>query len=66
MIGYCDGDKEIGVSTLGYLMSLGSCVVSWRSCKHFVPTNSMKEEEYVATVKVKKEIVWVKKILEDF
>jgi hypothetical protein len=24
------GDKETGLSTLGYLMSLGSIVVSWR------------------------------------
>jgi hypothetical protein len=28
-----DGDKENGVSTSGYLMSLGSVVVSWRSRK---------------------------------
>jgi hypothetical protein len=28
-----DGDNENGVSTLGYLMSLGSAIVSWRSCK---------------------------------
>jgi len=28
-----DGDKEIGVSTSGYSMSLGSGDVSWRSCK---------------------------------
>ena len=35
LIGYSDsnfdGDKENGVSTLVYLMSLGSTVVSWRS-----------------------------------
>jgi hypothetical protein len=28
-----DGDKENGVSTLDYLMSLGSAIASWRSCK---------------------------------
>jgi hypothetical protein len=28
-----DGDKENGVSTLGYLMSLRSTTISWRSCK---------------------------------
>eukprot|EP00253_Pinus_taeda_P032861 PITA_32861 len=28
-----DGDKETGVSTSGYAMSLGSGAVSWRSCK---------------------------------
>jgi hypothetical protein len=30
---YFDGDKENGTSTSGYLMSLGSTFVSWRSCK---------------------------------
>ena len=28
-----DGDKENGVSTSGYLMSLGLAIVSWRSHK---------------------------------
>eukprot|EP00253_Pinus_taeda_P031753 PITA_31753 len=40
LIGYSDsdfdGDKEIGVSTSGYAMSLGSGVVSWRSRKQSV------------------------------
>jgi hypothetical protein len=38
-----DVDKENGVSTLGFLMSLGSIVVSYRSCKQSVPTNSISE-----------------------
>ena len=37
LIGYSDsdfdGDKETGVSTSCYFMSLGSRVVYWRSCK---------------------------------
>jgi hypothetical protein len=28
-----DGDKENGVPTLGYLTSLGSTTMSWKSCK---------------------------------
>ena len=44
LIGYSDsnfdGDKEIGVSTLGYVMSLGSRVVSWRSCKQSAAVDS--------------------------
>ena len=44
LIGYSesdfDGDKETGVSTSRYTMSLGSAVVSWRSCKHSVPADS--------------------------
>ena len=38
-----DGDKENGVSTSGYLMSLGSAVVSWRSRKQSVPALSTVE-----------------------
>jgi hypothetical protein len=59
-----DGDKENGVSTLGYLMSLGSTIVSWRSCKQLVPTDSTTEEEYVVATEATKEIVWLRKILE--
>eukprot|EP00253_Pinus_taeda_P019844 PITA_19844 len=62
---YFDGDKETGVSTLGYAMSLGSGAVSWRSRKQSVPTDSTIEVEYVATAKAMKEIVWLRKILED-
>jgi hypothetical protein len=44
LIGYFDSDfvggKENEVSTSGYLMSLGSIVVSERSCKRSVPTYS--------------------------
>ena len=48
-IGYLDsdfdGDKEIGVSTSGYIISLGSAAVSWRSRKQSVPTYSTTEAE---------------------
>eukprot|EP00253_Pinus_taeda_P024100 PITA_24100 len=69
LIGYSgsnfDGDKETGVSTSGYAMSLGLGVVSWRSCKQSVPANSTTEVEYVAVAEATKEIVWLRKILED-
>ena len=55
MIGYSnsyfDGGKEIGVSTSGYTMSLGSGAVSWRSQKQLVPADSTTEAEYVAQLK---------------
>eukprot|EP00253_Pinus_taeda_P021251 PITA_21251 len=54
---YFDGDKETGVSTSGYAMSLGSGAVSWRSRRQSVPADS-------TTVKATKEIVWLRKILE--
>ena len=69
LIGYSDldfvADKENGVSTSGYLMSLGSTIVSWKSHKQSIPMYSTIEAEYVATAEVTKEIVWFRKILED-
>eukprot|EP00253_Pinus_taeda_P007655 PITA_07655 len=49
----------------GYAMSLGSGAVSWRSRKQSVPADSTTEAEYVAAVEATKEIVWLRKILED-
>ena len=51
------GDKEDRVSTSGYLMSLGSTIVSWRSHKQSVPADSTTEEKYVAAAEATKEIV---------
>eukprot|EP00253_Pinus_taeda_P026080 PITA_26080 len=69
LIGYSDsdfdGDKETGVSTSGYAMSIGSGAVSWRSRKQSVPADSTTEAEYVAAAEATKEIVWLRKILED-
>ena len=69
IIGYSDsdfdGDRETGVSTSGYTLSLGSVAVSWRSCKQSVPVDSTTEAEYVAAAEATKEIVWLRKILED-
>eukprot|EP00253_Pinus_taeda_P036544 PITA_36544 len=62
---YFDGDKETGVSTSGYAMSLGSGAVSWRSRKQSVPADSTTEAEYVAAAEATKEIVWLIKFLED-
>eukprot|EP00253_Pinus_taeda_P030888 PITA_30888 len=62
---YFDGDKETGVSTSGYAMSLGSGAVSWRSCKQSVLGDSITEAEYMAAAEATKEIVCLKKILED-
>ena len=46
-------------------MSLGSGVFSWRSHKQSVPTDSTTEAEYVAESEATKEIVWLRKIMED-
>ncbi|XP_059073237.1 secreted RxLR effector protein 161-like [Cryptomeria japonica] len=60
-----DGDKENGVSTSGYLMTLGSGAVTWRSKKQTIPTNSTTEAKYVVAAQATKEIVWLRKILDD-
>eukprot|EP00253_Pinus_taeda_P010051 PITA_10051 len=69
LIGYSDsdfdGDKEVGVSTSGYAMSLGSGAISWRSHKQSVPVDSTIEAEYMAVAEATKEIMWLRKILED-
>eukprot|EP00253_Pinus_taeda_P002306 PITA_02306 len=69
LIGYSDldfdGDKETGVSTLGYAMSVGSGAISWRSRKQSIPANSTTKAKYVAAAEATKEIVWLRKILED-
>jgi hypothetical protein len=69
LIGYYDldfvGNKETRVSTSCCLMSLGLASISWRSRKQSVLADSTTEAEYVAVVEVTKEIVWLKKILED-
>eukprot|EP00253_Pinus_taeda_P015320 PITA_15320 len=62
---YFDGDKETGVSTSRYAMSLGSGAVSWRSRKQSVPADFTTEAEYVVAAEATKEIVWLRKILED-
>eukprot|EP00253_Pinus_taeda_P032604 PITA_32604 len=69
LIGYSDsdfdGDKETRVSISGYAMSLGSGAISWRSRKQSVPVDSTIKAEYVAAAEATKEIVWLRKILED-
>ena len=58
LIGYLDsnfdGDKETIVSTFGYIMSLGSEAVSWRSHKQSVPADSTTEAKYVAAAEAMK------------
>eukprot|EP00253_Pinus_taeda_P025951 PITA_25951 len=69
LIGYSDsgfdGDKETGVCTPGYSMSLGSRYVSWRSHKQSVPADSTTEAEYVAAAEETKEILWLRNFFED-
>lgn len=49
-----DGDKENGVSTSGYLMSLGSTTINWRSRKQSILADSTTEAKYVAEAELQK------------
>eukprot|EP00253_Pinus_taeda_P020681 PITA_20681 len=62
---YLKGTQDFGIKYTGYAMSLGLGVVSWRSRKQSVPEDSTTEAEYVAAAKATKEIVWLRKSLED-
>ena len=68
MIGYSDsdfdGDKETGLSTLSYVMTLRSGFVSLRSPIQSILANSTIEAEYVEITKAMKEVMWLTKILE--
>jgi len=46
-------------------MCLVSTIVTWRSRKQLVPIDSTTKVEYVAATQAIKEIVWLRKILEE-
>ncbi|XP_059073222.1 secreted RxLR effector protein 161-like [Cryptomeria japonica] len=70
LVGYSDsdyaGDSTDGKSTSGYLMYLGSALISWRSKKQSVPATSSSEAKYMAAFEATWEILWFRRILEDF
>ena len=68
-VGYTDydfmSDKDARKSTSGYVFTLGSGAISWRSVKQFCIADSTTEVEYVAASKVAKELIWLRKFLQD-
>jgi hypothetical protein len=63
LVGYSDADFARDVddraSTSGYLMSMGSVVVSWSCKKQATVANSTTEAEYISAWEVACEIVWL-------
>ena len=52
-------------STSGYLVSLGSGLVSWSSTKQPVIATSSSEAEYIALTPCAQETVWMRQLLKD-
>jgi len=67
---YCDadhaGDKDTGRSTGAYVIKYGSGAISWSSKLQSLVALSSTEAEYIAGVELGKEMVWLRKILEEF
>ena len=52
-------------SNLGYLMGMGSIVVSWSCKKQATIANSTIEAKYISSWEATCEIVWLQRILQD-
>ncbi|KAH9735169.1 hypothetical protein KPL71_017652 [Citrus sinensis] len=68
-VGYTDSDfmsdKDSRKSTSSYVFTLGSGAISWRSVKQSCIADSTTEAEYVAASEAAKEVVWLRKFLQD-
>ena len=68
-VGYTDSDfmsdKDSKKSTSGYVVTLGSGVISWRSVKQSCIVDSTTEAEYMAASEAAKEAAWLRKFLQD-
>ena len=47
-------------------MNLGLTTITWRSRKQYVTSDSTIEAEYVTAAQATKEIIWIRKMLEEF
>ncbi|KAH9780110.1 hypothetical protein KPL71_007953 [Citrus sinensis] len=68
-VGYTDSDfmsyKDSRKSTSGYVFTLGSGAISWRSVKQSCIADPTTEAEYMAASEAAKEAVWLRKFLQD-
>ena len=67
--GYVDvdmaGDKDIRMSTIGFVFTVGGTTVSWISKLQQVVALSTTEAEYVASTESSKEIIWLHRFMEE-
>ncbi|KAH9105367.1 hypothetical protein AeMF1_018786 [Aphanomyces euteiches] len=65
---YCDADFANGEdrkSISGYVVTYGSCVLSYRSRKQTIVALSTAEAEYIALADCVKELLWFSELLEE-
>jgi hypothetical protein len=67
---YSDADlsgcKDSGHSTGGYIVKMGTGVISWSSKLQTIIAQSTTEAEYIAAAEAGKEIMWMRNILGEF
>lgn len=69
LFGYCDADwasSSDRKSISGYLFQLFGATISWASRKQTCVALSSTESEYVALAEGCQEVVWLRRLLEDF
>lgn len=59
----CAADISTRISTTGYVVMLGTSVISWSSQKQSSVAQSTTDAEYFAANQASREIVWIKKLL---
>ena len=68
-LGYTDSDfqldKDSKKSTSGYVFTLGSGAISWRSIKQSCIVDSTMEAEYMVALEVAKKAIWLRNFLLD-
>ena len=59
------GDLEGGTSTTSYVFTIRGTIVSWISKIQQVVALSTIEAKYVIATKVSKELIWLKRLMEE-
>jgi hypothetical protein len=60
-----EGDKYSRRSTTRYVFTVGGTSVNWISKLKKVVSLSTMEVEYVATIEVSKEMIWLQRFMEE-